>query len=182
MNSTGWYYKWSIKTPSVVALSNWAFEGNVSLTVCSDFPSLLTKRLVLTPGKLSVKADIISESDTSNGTHRFTALCCSFMSLALRTDESPPKSSAFHPCKIQLASYGVVNSRCILPRAVIKADSNYLFGYLEANAFLISMLSLIFWFVLMSNMLRGSRFCLVTSVSVVLVVSVSFRLVFTLSA
>ena len=35
---------------TVVALSNWAFERNVSLTICSDFPSRLTNRLFLTPG------------------------------------------------------------------------------------------------------------------------------------
>ena len=107
-----------MKIPSVVALSNWVFEGNVSLTVCRVFPLLLTKRLILTPGKFSVRAEVKSESDTSNGTPRITALCCSFLSLALRADESPPKKSALQPCKTQSASSGVVNSRCILPRAV----------------------------------------------------------------
>ena len=113
------------------------------------------------------------------GTPRGTAMC-SILSLALQTDESTPKKSAFHPCKTHSASSGVVNSRRILPRAVIKAYSFFLFGYMEANAFLMSMLSLNFWFVLMSNILPGSRFSLL--VSVVRFVGNSFRLAFTLSA
>ena len=44
------------------------FCGNVTLTVCSDFPSLLTNRLLLTPRKISIGADVLSESDNSNRT------------------------------------------------------------------------------------------------------------------
>ena len=49
------------QNPVGCCLSNWAFEGNVSLTVCSDYLAVVTNRLILTPGKSSVRADVMSE-------------------------------------------------------------------------------------------------------------------------
>ena len=107
------------KNMSVVAWSNWAFVENACFTVCRDISSVLTNCLTLTPRKFTVRAFV-----------QLTAPWCSLLSLALRADESSSKTAVS-------SGSSVVNSRCLLPCAVIKASANFLLGYTKANALLI---------------------------------------------